>query len=203
MTSEAGTRPTASNQRMRLLALTLGTLLVAGTATAQLADSPAGNPAAAQAQASSAPTGPAALSRIRQGLAKTTVKRPLLEAGLERTADFRVEILEQAGFYEFLSKMEVNTGPVPAGGLYGYEQQRRLFSPTSRPLAQPYAAFSGGELITIALQNILGRYLIDKLVNATSSHDAQAAREEVALEILAYCGSRPDRARIAICTPKP
>jgi hypothetical protein len=129
--------------------------------------------------------------------------RPLLESGLERTADFRVEILEQARFYEFLSKLEVKAGPVPAGGVYAYEQQRRLFSPTSRPLAQPYAAFSGGELITVALQNVLGRYLFDKLVNAASSREAQAAREEVALEILAYCGSRADRARIAICTPKP
>jgi hypothetical protein len=162
---------------MRLLALMLSALLVAAAAAAQ---TPATNPADTRAAETSAPDNADALDRIRRSLDRTAPERPLLETGLERTADFRVEILEQGRFYEFLSKLEVKTGPAPAGGLYGYEQQRRLFSPTSRPLAQPYAAFSGGELITIALQNILGRYLISKLVNAASDRDAQAAREEVA-----------------------
>jgi hypothetical protein len=174
-------------------------LLLAGSAAA---GAQTGNPAAAPAAPQSA-NDPAGLDRIRRGLSRPVPDRPILETGLERTADFRVEVLEQARFYEFLSKMEVNTGPAPPGGLYGYEQQRRLFSPTSRPLAQPYAAFSGGELITIALQNVLGRYLIGKLVNAASEREAQAARDEVAREIVAYCGSRPDRARIAICMAKP
>jgi hypothetical protein len=186
---------------MRLLMLALSLLLVVRPLAAQTTTKPAAAPPATEVRP--APdTDDAGLDRIRRGL-KTARDRPLLEQGLERTADFRVEVLEQAQFYEFLSKMEVPKGPAPPGGIYGYEQQRRLFSPTSRPLAQPYAAFSGGELITIALQNILGRYLVDKLMNAASSRDAQSAREEVAREVAAYCGSRPDRVQIAICNPKP
>lgn len=86
-----------------------------------------------------------------------------------------------------------------------YEQQRRLFSPTSRPLMQPYAAFSGGELITIAIQNLLGRYLGKPLVraatNAYQSRQYDAAKEEVRRSIAEYCGSRPDFMDIRLCNP--
>jgi hypothetical protein len=93
---------------------------------------------------------------------------------------------------------------VPAGGLYGFEQQRRLFNPTDRPLQQPYAAFSGGELITIALENLIAKYLGGPLINAVSQAERnraeRAAREEIEREIAAYCAARPDRADIQICT---
>ena len=43
------------------------------------------------------------------------------------------------------------------------EQQRRLFNPTDRPLQQPYAAFSAGEFFTIAIVNLVARYLGGRL----------------------------------------
>ena len=87
--------------------------------------------------------------------------------------------------------------------MYGYEQQRRLFNPTDRPLQQPYAAFSGGEFITIAIENLIRAYLGDKLKDnlATRSktrNEAQA-RKEVDQAVEEYCAERPDRYEIQLC----
>jgi hypothetical protein len=106
-----------------------------------------------------------------------------------------------------MKKLDFKSGPAPAGGLYGFEQQRRLFSPTDYPLMQPYAAFNGGELITIALENLIARYLggpaLNALTQAARTRAEQAAREEVNREIAAYCAARPDRADIQLCTAPP
>jgi hypothetical protein len=103
-----------------------------------------------------------------------------------------------------MSKLDFSSGPAPAGGLYGYDQQRRLFNPTDRPLQQPYAAFSGGELITIAIENLMAKYLGGRALDAvTSAERARAeaqARGEVEAAIAEYCGSRPDRDAIQLCT---
>jgi hypothetical protein len=144
---------------------------------------------------------PVSLDHIREGLKKAD--SPLLRSN-ELPADFRLEIVEQQKIDELLKKLDFKGGPVPGGGLYGYEQQRRLFNPTDRPLQQPYAAFSGGEFLTIALENLIAKYLGGPLVNAVSAAErnraARAAREEVDREIAAYCAARSDRADIQICT---
>jgi len=144
---------------------------------------------------------PVSLDRIREALKKTD--GPLLRT-TELPADFRIEIVEQRKIDELLKKLDFKGGPAPAGGLYGFEQQQRLFNPTDRPLQQPYAAFSGGELITIALENLIAKYLGGRAISAVSaaerSHAEHAAREEVDREIAAYCAARPDRADIQLCT---
>jgi hypothetical protein len=103
-----------------------------------------------------------------------------------------------------LSKLDFSGGPAPAGGLYAYEQQQRLFRPSSRPLMQPYAAFSGGQLVTIALQNLIASYLAGPLIRGVSGALREGAerdaREEVDAAIAAYCAARPDRADIQLCT---
>lgn len=162
---------------------------------------------------SSAPSGqagpslPVSLENIREGL-----KKQATDSLLKRTdipADFRIHIIEQQKLDDMLSKLDFKTGvgPIPAGGIYAYEQQRRLFNPVNHPLAQPYSAFSSGELITIALQNLLVRYLggalVDSISDAERAQAERAAREEVARDVEAYCGRRPDRARIEICTRPP
>jgi hypothetical protein len=144
---------------------------------------------------------PVSLDHIRDGLKKPADSSLL--RGAELPADFRIEIVEQQKIDEILKKLDFKSGPAPAGGLYGYEQQRRLFNPTDRPLMQPYAAFSGGELITIALENILGRYLGQALASASNERAERAAREEVDRNIAAYCASRPDRDDIEICNLPP
>lgn len=150
---------------------------------------------------------PVSLDRIRAGLKKQATESLLIRTDIP--ADFRIQILEQQKIDDMLSKLDFKsgTGPVPPGGVYGYEQQRRLFNPVDRPLAQPYAAFSGGELITIAIENLIARFLGQRLVNGISEAERasaeRAAREEVDQAIAAYCAARPDRAEIQLCSSPP
>lgn len=186
---------------MRLAALLFAVgVLAAAPVAAQDAPAPTSADTAAPDSASGGGL-PVSLDRIREGLRKAP-GQPLLH-GLDRQADFRVEIQEKAKLEEILKKLDFKTGPAPAGGLYGYEQQQRLFSPQSRPLMQPYAAFSGGEFITIAIQNLIARYLgqplVGALAGAAQSRDERAAREEVERNITAFCASRPDRGSIQLC----
>lgn len=148
---------------------------------------------------------PVSLDHIREALRKAP-DQSLLRAA-ELPADFRVLILEQQRINEIMSKLDFKSSPAPAGGLYAYEQQRRLFNPTERPLMQPYAAFSGGEFLTIALENLIGKYLGGRLVNAVSAAGREraerAAREEVDRAIADYCAARPDHESIQLCTTPP
>ena len=86
-----------------------------------------------------------------------------------------------------------------------YEEQRRLFNPVDHPLMQPYAAFSGGELITVAIENLLGHYLAPKITDSlrtrVRTREQQAAYEEALRDIEAFCDSRPDRHLIVLCNP--
>jgi hypothetical protein len=145
---------------------------------------------------------PVSLDHIREGLKRAP--EPSLLRVAELPADFRVHILEQQRINDIMSKLDFKSPPAPAGGLYAYEQQRRLFNPTDRPLMQPYAAFSAGEFFTIAAENLLGKYLGPRIANAISSAGRQrsdrAAREEVDRAIADYCAGRPDRQNIYLCT---
>lgn len=190
----------ASKKGMGVKALLLTIALLATPAAGQEAPAPRTNPS--QSSSTPAPELPVSLDRIRQGLQRPD--RSVLE-GLDRQADFRIEIQEKQKLDEILKRLDFKSGPVPAGGLYMYEQQRRLFSPTERPLQQPYAAFSGGELITIAIQNLIAHYvgkpLVESLSNANRARQARNARDEVQQEIAAYCATRPDRWEMELCNP--
>jgi hypothetical protein len=146
---------------------------------------------------------PVSLDHIRQALKRDATTSLLKQ--IDIPVDFRVHILEQQKINDMLSKLDFKsgTGPVPPGGIYGYEQQRRLFNPVDNPLAQPYSAFSGGELITIAIENLIAHYVAGPIVNGLSDAERaraeRAAREEVARDIADYCSRRSDRAQIEIC----
>jgi hypothetical protein len=145
---------------------------------------------------------PVSLDRIREALKKAP-ERPLLSS-LERAPDFTIEVEKQVRLDAILSKLDFSGSPAPGGGLYGYEQQRRLFDPVSQPLMQPYAAYSGGQLVTVALQNLIGRYLGGRVLAALSraeqARTAREAREEVDQAIAAYCAAHPVRDAIQLCT---
>jgi nucleoid-associated protein YejK len=103
-----------------------------------------------------------------------------------------------------LATLNFKTGPVPGGGLYGYEMQRQMFPAVDNPLRQPYAAFGQGELLTILFENILGRYLGGKAITAISKAERAraeaAARDEVRAAVSQYCNSQPNLgAGIQIC----
>jgi hypothetical protein len=199
---------------MRLLPLLIA-LQMTSAAPGDLAgqSSPASTSAAtpsSEGDASPAPPAsklPVSLDRIREQLAQPAPVKPLLSS-LDIKPDFKVEIVERQTILDILERLDFRTGPAPAGGLYAYEQQRRLFNPVDQPLVQPYAAFSGGELLTIALQNLMIRYLggrlIDSVTEAERERAEAAARADVARAVADYCAAQPDRATITICaTPTP
>jgi hypothetical protein len=145
---------------------------------------------------------PVSLDKIREGLQQT----PALSL---RTIDerpiFRMQILERQKIEELLATLNFKTGPTPAGGLYMYEQQRQMFNPVDRPLMQPYAAFSGGQLLTILIENLVGKYLGGKMVDAVSAAERKraeaAAREEVNAAVSQYCNAQPNfGAGLQICS---
>jgi hypothetical protein len=178
-------------------------ILVAGPAMAQGAGSSSGRAPQSSAKDDQSSDLPVSLDHIRAGLKKQATDSLLRR--VEIPADFRIHILEQQKIDAMLSKLDFKSGqgPAPAGGLYGYEQQRRLFNPVDHPLTQPYAAFSGGEFITIAIENLIRQYLGGRIVSgiadAERARAERAARDEVDREVAAYCATRPDRAEITIC----
>ncbi|MEQ1871419.1 MAG: hypothetical protein ABL961_15500 [Vicinamibacterales bacterium] len=187
---------------MRLGAFALVVWIGAASAAAQDRALPAADPTLVDGRSQAQLPDPATLARIREALTRSS--GPIL-AGLDRRADFRVEIQEKQRLESLLKRLDVRAGPTPAGGLYMYEQNRMLFNPVDRPLMQPYAAFSGSELITLAIQNILGRYLAKPLIksamNARRSAQESAATEEARRSIAAYCQARPDFMDIRLCNP--
>ena len=127
---------------MRPLLVALMALAITAPAVAQ---EPASPVPSADAAAQDRSGYPVSLDRIREGLRRAQNQRLLRNLQLQPT--FKVSIEEQDRINRLMSKIEVpKPGPQPGGGWYGYEQQRRLFNPTDRPLQQPYAAFSGGQL---------------------------------------------------------
>jgi hypothetical protein len=193
---------------MRLTALLLTVCLGAAPVSAQQADpsSPAANPSP-QADAKSTPDLPVSLDKIRDALERPAAPGQLLRAlDNGKQPDFRVEIREKRKLDELIATLDFKSGPTPAGGVYAFEQQRMLFPPVDNPLAQPYAAFSQGQLLTILVENLVGKYLAEKAVSAVTKavrERAEAeARREVEEAIAEYCASKPDHgAAIQLCTP--
>ena len=195
-------------RRCMLLVYLLVAILCASTVKAQ--EPQASSRAAAQESTNAdSQSGdlPVSLDHIRAGL-----KRQATESILKRVEippDFRIQILEQQRIDDMLSKLDFKhlKAPAPPGGLYGYDQQQRLFNPVDHPLVQPYAAFSGGELITVAMENLIARYLggkvISGLTDAERARAEKAARQEVEREIANYCAARPDRTDLQLCASLP
>jgi len=141
---------------------------------------------------------PVSLDNIREALARPPVLR-----GLDRKPDFTVTTEEAQRLEELFRSLEMKMGPAPPGGLYAYEQQRMLFNPTDHPLTQPYAAFSGGELITLAVEGLIARWVTDVakngLSNAEKKRAEKNAREEITRAIAQFCAEQPDRSHFQIC----
>jgi hypothetical protein len=193
---------------MRLLALLFTATLAASPVLAQPATpppvSPAEEPASAGQDTKStaepqtddkkpALNLPVSLDNIREGLERTPA---LSLRALDERPTFRVQILERQKIEELLASLNFKAGPTPAGGVYMYEQQRQMFNPVDRPLMQPYAAFSTGELLTILIENLIGKYLGGKAIDAVSKMErarAEAnAREEVRAAVAQYCNAQPN-----------
>lgn len=149
---------------------------------------------------------PVSIDKIRGALEQPTPIGPRLR-GLHETPHFRVEIQERQKFTleELIKSLDFKSGPVPAGGLYAYEQQRLMWPAVDNPLVQPYAAFNQGQLLTVLIENLVGKYLAGRAMNAVSSaertHAEAVARDEVRQAVAEYCAAQPNGgAGIQICS---
>jgi ribosomal protein L12E/L44/L45/RPP1/RPP2 len=190
---------------MRLIALLLTATLSASPVLAQPASSapvsaseePASAAQDAEQQDAEQKTPelklPVSLDKIREGLQQTPA---LSLRTLDERPTFRLQILERQKIEELLATLNFKTGPTPAGGIYMAEQQRLMFNPVDRPLMQPYAAFNTGQLLTILIENLVGKYLGGKAIESVSKMErarAEAnAKEEVRAAVAQYCNAQPN-----------
>src|SRR5206468_10311915 len=125
-----------------------------------------------------------------------------------RTVDegptFRIQIQEKQKLEELLATLKFKPAPVPAGGIYMAEQNRIMFPSVDNPLRQNLAAFNQPELLTILIENLVGRYLAGKAMSAITSaeraHAEAAARNEVRQAVSEYCNAQPNAgAGVLIC----
>ena len=88
------------------------------------------------------------------------------------------------------------------------EQQRIMAPAVDNPLAQPYAAFNQGQLLTVLIENLAGKYLagkaVDSITKSVREHAVAAARKEVDDSVAEYCAAKPNNgAGIQLCAPQP
>jgi len=201
---------------MRLIPLLFTAILAAGPVAAQQAQpsskpappSQTGDGAGEQPPPANPDAGlPVSLDRIRDALQQAPAQGL---RGLNEIPTFKIEIRERqkVSLDDLIKSLDFKSGPVPAGGVRAFEQQRQMWNATDHPLQQPYAAFSQPELLTILIENVIGKYLGGKALSALSAaernHAETAAREEVHRAIAEYCAAQPNGgAGIQICTSSP
>jgi hypothetical protein len=145
---------------------------------------------------------PVSLDKIKEALEQ----KPLLSLRtIDERPTFRVQIRERMKIEELLASLNFKSGPTPAGGVYMQEQQRVMFPAVDNPLVQPYAAFNQGELLTILIENLVGKYFAGRAMNSISRAERAraeaAAREEVRTAVEEYCNAQPNAgAGLAICS---
>ena len=184
---------------MRLIPLLFAAILAVAPADAQMPD-----PSPQQDSSSAKLNLPVSLDKIKEALSQPP-SLPLI--GLNETPTFRVEIHERQKFTleDLVKSLDFKAGPVPAGGIYANEVQRQFWHTSDNPLAQPYAAFNQPQLLTILIENLVGKYLAGRALNAVTSaeraHAEAAARDEVRRAVAEYCAAQPYGGKgIEICS---
>jgi hypothetical protein len=188
---------------MRLMALLFTATLCAAPARAQEPGTSTSQDATKeQASAGQDPARlPVSVAKIREALETT----PLLSLRtIDERPTFRIQIQEKQKLEELLATLKFKPVPVPAGGVNMAEQNRIMFPWVDNPLRQQFGAFNQSELLTILIENLVGKYLGGKAINAVSkaerSNAEAAAKDEVRAAVTQYCSSQPrDGAGIQIC----
>jgi hypothetical protein len=149
---------------------------------------------------------PVSLDRIRKLIGRPAT----VEQVLARRPTFKIEVEEEHHIQQLLSNLEFKDSKpiVPFGGSYNYEINRVMMASLGKPMMQPYAAFSGGELLTLAIEGLIAKYLGMRAVDAISAADRaraeSAAKAEVARAIQDYCSGLPEKgAAVRLCTESP
>ena len=193
---------------MRVMALLVTALLFTAPVVARQASPSAPCSSEQDAAPAPAPDLPVSIAKIRSALERPAPR--ILFRGIDdkTKADFRVEIIERRKIEDLLASLNFKSGPTPPGGIYGWEQQRVMFPASSNPLAQPYAAFGQGQLVTILVENLIGKYIAGKAIQAVSNarreSAEQTARRQVAEAIADYCSAQPNAGTgIRLCASAP
>jgi len=121
---------------------------------------------------------PVSLERIREGLA---ADKPSLLDAVNLEANFRVEVKEQRppfNFAEMFAPGSFDGGPMPAGGLYAYQQQRMLFPN------------SASALFTFNMLPVF-RAITSAIGEARRARAAAGARAEVERAMAEFCTAQP------------
>jgi hypothetical protein len=168
---------------MRLSAIFLLALLMAASATAQ------------ETTPQTPLNLPISIDKIREGLSQPLPAEPLKGLTAADQPTFRVHITEQQRFEELIAKIKFDPpGPQVAGGIYAYEQQQRLFPRIDNPRVQPYAAFTTGEIATLAVEALIEKFVAEKMAHviggALRAQAEREAREEVTRAMAAYRASQ-------------
>jgi hypothetical protein len=131
---------------------------------------------------------PVSLDHIREGLERPAGDRLRLRVVVP---DFAVKVVERERFEKLVPPWDFRSGPVPPGGLYGYEQLQRAGLGFTQPLVSM-------DLLAI------GRGIAGAISGARSAHAAAAARDDVQRAIAEYCAAQPNAgAGIQLCAPSP
>lgn len=152
-----------------------------------------GSPAGAQQPP---PSVPVSIDRIREALAQPPPAEPL--KGLNEQPTFRLQIQERQKINQIMDsiKFDGGGGPEVAGGRANYEMQRLLFPPVDNPRVQPFAAFSTGEVLTLAAEALVERLAAPKMSRlfegVLHGQSEREAREEVARSLAAFQAAHPD-----------
>jgi len=195
---------------MRLIALLITGILMTNPAWAQAAPSSSGDEPSSQPQdvtrtpepQNQEPRNqelrnlPVSMDKIQQALSQPPALslRGVNETTAEQALHFRMEVQEHQKIEELMSTLNFKSGPAVPGGLYAAEIQRLTHGSIDHPLEQPFAAFSTSELLTITLENLIGKYLggraISAVTNAERLRAEHAAREEVAQAMAEFCAEQ-------------
>jgi hypothetical protein len=188
---------------MRLSLLMFTAILAAAPAAAQPA-APSTSPAAGASTAQDFDL-PVSLDRIRGKL-----EQPPALRRLDDVPNFKVEVQEKQKVEDLIAAIfkDVKGVYVPPEGIYMQETERQwaLALAENPLLEQPYASFSGGQIVAITVENVVGRLLAGPAMRALSKAQRaaalSAAREEVRAAVAQYCTAQPGHGSgIQICEP--
>ena len=184
---------------MRLITLLFTATLVAAPARGQQAPASPPQDTPAKDQELNLPV---SLDKIKEALQQTPT---ISLRTIDERPTVRVQIRERMKIEELIASLNFKAGPIPAGGVYMQEMQRVMFPSVDNPLVQPFAAFNQGQLLTILIENLVGKYLGGKTLGAISKAERAraeaAAREEVRTAVAEYCNAQPNAGiGLAICS---
>ena len=137
------------------------------------------------------------LDKIQEALSKPPALslRGINEKAADQAVHFRIEVQEHQKIEELMSTLNFKAGPPVPGGMAAAEIQRLTNGSVDHPLTQPLAAFSTSELLTITIENLMGKYLGGRAISAVSNAERlraeHAAREEVAQAMAEFCAEQP------------